>query len=120
MRGPVANSLHSRLGKRTVDTRLAELHPTDDLGHGKPVCSQLLDFLHDLSGQDRLRTEPHPLSLGLVDPVLLALSADVVLKLRNQGEDDSTMHWQQLTRAADGAFSSCVMLASVVIASGDF
>src|SRR4029079_11969074 len=87
-KGPtVCESLNSRLGKRAVNASFAEPRPTHDLGHGKPLRSQLLDFLHDLSRQDRLGTEPHPLSLGLVDAVLLALSADIVLEFCNQGED---------------------------------
>jgi hypothetical protein len=38
--------------------------------------SQFLDLLHNLAGQDRLWTKPHPLSLGLFDAVLLTLSSD--------------------------------------------
>jgi hypothetical protein len=43
-------------------------------GHGKSVPPQFLDLLHNLGGQNRLRTKPNLLNLGLVDAVLLALS----------------------------------------------
>ena len=70
--------------KGAVDAGLAEFCPTNDLGHGKPLRSQFPDLLYNLAGQNRLWTKPHPLSLGLVDAVLLTLSADVILEL---GED---------------------------------
>src|SRR5262245_13732046 len=80
-----ALAVHSRKG--AVDAGLAELGPTYDLRNREPICPQFFDLLHNIGGQDRLRTKPHPPGLGLVDAVLLALSADVILELGNQRED---------------------------------
>ena len=56
-------------------------------GTRRTVRPKLLDLPHRVEPQKRLGTEPRPLGLGLVDPGLFSLPADVVLKLGDQGKD---------------------------------
>src|SRR4029077_781851 len=73
--------------KCAIDTGLAELGTSHDFRNGHAVCSQGFHFLNYGKRQYRLGTEPNASRLGLVDSILLALAADIVLELGNQGQN---------------------------------
>ena len=67
--------------ERSIDRCLTEFGSPHYLRHGCPICPQLLYGLHDLTRKKRFGAKPDALGLGFVDPILLALTTNVVLEL---------------------------------------
>src|SRR6478752_3735068 len=88
--GPCTSLTRCSLGctpKCPIDTGLAELGTPYDFRDGRTISPQGFHLLNHGECQYRLGSKPNASRLGLIDSILLALAANIVLELGNQRQD---------------------------------
>src|SRR6478672_8917423 len=73
--------------KCPIDTGLAKLGTPHDFRDGRTISPQGFHLLNHGECQYRLGSKPNASRLGLIDSILLALAANIVLELGNQRQD---------------------------------